>query len=48
MVSCTAGIGVVLARLIEGIAEATAAITKVFSGAISDWVGKRKPLVLLG
>ena len=34
--------------IIEGIAEATAAITKVFSGAISDWLGKRKLLVLLG
>lgn len=34
--------------LIEGIAEATAAISKVFSGTISDWIGKRRPLVLLG
>lgn len=34
--------------LIEGIAEAAAAITKVFSGAVSDWLGRRKPLVLLG
>lgn len=34
--------------LIEGVAEATAAITKIFSGAISDWTGRRKPLVLLG
>jgi hypothetical protein len=34
--------------IIEGIAEATAAITKVFSGAISDWFGKRKLLVLAG
>ena len=34
--------------LIEGIAEATAAITKVFSGALSDWLGKRKLLVALG
>ena len=33
---------------IEGIAEATAAITKVFSGALSDWLGKRKFLVVLG
>ena len=29
--------------IIEGIAEATASITKVFSGALSDWLGKRKP-----
>ena len=34
--------------IIEGIAEATAAITKVFSGAISDWFGRRKLLVLAG
>jgi MFS family permease len=33
---------------IEGIAEATAAITKVFSGAISDFLRKRKFLVVLG
>ena len=26
--------------LIEGIAEATASITKVFSGALSDWLGR--------
>lgn len=34
--------------LIEGIAEATALITKVFSGVISDWAGKRKWLAVLG
>lgn len=33
---------------IEGIAEATASITRVFSGAISDWLGRRKLLVVLG
>ena len=33
---------------IEGIAEATASVTKVFSGAISDWLGKRKLLAVLG
>lgn len=33
---------------LEGIAEATALILKVFSGAFSDWLGKRKPLVLAG
>ena len=33
---------------IEGIAEATASITKIFSGVISDYVGKRKPLLILG
>ena len=34
--------------VIEGIAEATAAITKIFSGALSDWLGKRKFLVAVG
>jgi len=33
---------------IEGAAEATAAITKIFSGAISDWYGKRKLLAVAG
>lgn len=34
--------------LLEGLAEATALIVKVFSGAISDYLGKRKALALLG
>lgn len=34
--------------IIEGIAEATASVTKVFSGALSDWLGKRKWLAALG
>lgn len=34
--------------LIEGAAEALALVTKVFSGYISDAIGRRKPLVLLG
>lgn len=34
--------------IIEGIAEATAGITKIFSGALSDWLGKRKGLAVLG
>lgn len=34
--------------LIEGVAEAATALTKLFSGAISDWLGKRKPLLLAG
>lgn len=42
------GVSALSVGVIEGIAEATAAITKVFSGAISDWAGKRKPLVLFG
>lgn len=42
------GVSALSVGIIEGIAEATASITKIFSGVISDWVGKRKPLVLLG
>jgi MFS family permease len=34
--------------LIEGIAESTALIVKVFSGMLSDYLGKRKPLAVLG
>lgn len=34
--------------LIEGLAEATALIVKVFSGVLSDYLGKRKALALLG
>jgi MFS family permease len=34
--------------LIEGLAEATALIVKVFSGALSDYIGKRKGLALFG
>ena len=34
--------------VIEGVAEATASITKIFSGAISDWLGKRKLLAVIG
>jgi MFS family permease len=33
---------------IEGIAEATSMITKIFSGALSDWLGKRKALTAFG
>jgi MFS family permease len=33
---------------IEGIAESTAQITKIFSGALSDWLGKRKVLAAIG
>jgi len=34
--------------MIEGVAEATAAVTKVFSGALSDYLGKRKFLMVSG
>ena len=44
----TLGMSVALVGLLEGLAEATALILKVFSGVISDWFGKRKPLAVLG
>ena len=34
--------------LIEGVAEATAMVTRVFSGSLSDWLGKRKGLAVVG
>jgi MFS family permease len=34
--------------VIEGVAESTALIAKVFSGALSDYLGKRKGLAVLG
>jgi MFS family permease len=42
------GTSVLAVGLIEGLAEATALIVKVFSGVLSDWFGKRKPLAVLG
>lgn len=42
------GTSMLTVGIIEGIAEATAAITKVFSGALSDWIGKRKILAVAG
>jgi MFS family permease len=42
------GTSMVTVGFIEGIAEAAASITKIFSGALSDWLGKRKLLAVLG
>jgi MFS family permease len=42
------GASVVTVGLIEGVAEATAAVTKVFSGALSDYLRRRKFLLVLG
>ena len=44
----TLGTSVLMLGLIEGAAESTALIVKVFSGALSDWFGRRKPLAVLG
>lgn len=42
------GASVILVGVIEGVAEATASIAKVFSGYLSDRIGRRKPLILIG
>jgi MFS family permease len=42
------GASMVTIGLIEGAAEAAAAITKVFSGALSDYLARRKLLLVLG
>ena len=42
------GTSMVTIGVIEGFAEGIAAITKVFSGAISDYCGKRKLLAVVG
>ena len=44
----TLGTTVLVVGLIEGAAEATALIVKVFSGVLSDYWGRRKPLAVLG
>jgi|tagenome__1003787_1003787.scaffolds.fasta_scaffold20981384_2 MFS family permease len=42
------GTSMLTVGVIEGIAEATASITKIFSGALSDRLGKRKLLAAIG
>lgn len=42
------GAGIALVGLIEGLAEGLAAITKVFSGVLSDRMGRRLPLLWAG
>jgi MFS family permease len=42
------GASALMVGVVEGIAEATALIVRVFSGAISDYFGKRKPLAVAG
>ena len=44
----TLGASALAVGLIEGLAEATALIIKIFSGAISDYLGKRKGLAVIG
>ncbi|MDX1814511.1 MAG: MFS transporter [Thermodesulfobacteriota bacterium] len=46
--TATLGAGPAALGVIEGVAEATASLLKLFSGAWSDRVGRKKPLVLAG
>jgi len=43
----TLGVGALTLGWIEGVAEATAMIVKIFSGTISDALKKRKPICVL-
>jgi MFS family permease len=42
------GASMLMVGMIEGVAEAIAMITKIFSGALSDYIGRRKVLAALG
>lgn len=44
----TLGASALVVGIIEGLAEATALIVKVFSGVLSDWWGRRKGLAVFG
>jgi MFS family permease len=46
--TATLGLSVAAVGLVDGIAEATANVVKIFSGYLSDRIGRRKPLILLG
>ena len=42
------GVTMASVGLIEGLAEGATSVAKIASGLASDWIGRRKPLVLLG
>ncbi len=44
----TLGASALTVGIIEGLAESTALIVKIFSGALSDFLGKRKGLAVVG
>ena len=44
----TLGASALTVGLVEGLAESTALIVKVFSGAVSDYLGRRKGLAVFG
>jgi MFS family permease len=42
------GAGAIAVGVVEGVAESTALLAKVFSGTLSDYLGRRKMLAVLG
>jgi len=42
------GAGALAVGVVEGLAESTALVVKIFSGALSDYLGRRKGLALFG
>jgi MFS family permease len=44
----TLGASVATLGVLEGLAEATTLVVKMFSGVLSDWIGKRKILTVIG
>ncbi len=48
LMATTLGASVATIGLLEGLAEATSSIVKMFSGVMSDWLGRRKALVVIG
>jgi MFS family permease len=42
------GLSIASVGVIEGMAEAANSLIKIVSGAASDWIGRRKPLVMFG
>jgi nitrate/nitrite transporter NarK len=42
------GVSIASVGLIEGVAEAATSLIKIASGAVSDRIGRRKPLVVFG
>lgn len=44
----TLGAGAIAVGIVEGLAESLALVVKIFSGALSDYLGKRKGLTVFG
>lgn len=48
LLGTAAGLVGIVVGIIEGLAESLASILKLFSGALSDWIGRRKELTITG